>query len=887
MASSRADPFLLSYAAHATHGHHFSVPAFVASHGRDIQTLPYVVRVLIENALRHESATGHARPRAQALLERYDAGMQQAHQPTDAWLYPTRVLAQDVSGIPSLIDLAAMRDVIKASGADPRCINPLIPVDLIVDHSLIAEHAGHAGARSENEALEYAQNRERYTFLKWAQGAFENLRLVPPGKGILHQINIEYLADVASQRVTAQGVAVTCPDTLVGTDSHTSMVNALGVLGWGVGGIEAEAAMLGDAVILRAPDVVGVRLFNRLPPGITATDLVLTLTRLLRQANVVEQFVEFTGDALDTCLSLEDRATLANMAPEYGSTCAYFPIDEETLSYLTRTGRAEAEVRRVHEYARAAGLWRERGAPVPVYSRMIDVDLAQVARSASGPSKPHDRIGLQEIPMSFERAVSSLAPAVSDQLPEGAVVLAAITSCTNTSNPRLLVAAGLLARNAVRAGLRVPAWTKTSFTPGSRVVGDYLSNSGLQAALDALGFQVAGYGCASCAGLSGALASPVSLAIEQNPRVAAVLSGNRNFPGRIHPLSRANYLMSPPLVVAYALAGTVRRDLDAEPVGWREDGTAVHLDALWPTDAEIDAIVDEHVRPSLFTERYQDVFQGEAAWLDLPQRGNDCYAWEEDSLYLRAPPYLDVPLQEGAIDIQGARALLILGDGVTTDHISPASDIPAQSSAGRYLISLGVHPDDLHTYLARRGNHRVMMRATFAQSRLVNELLPDGPIGSTRVQTDDRVMPIYDAAMAYQQANVPLVVIAGRDYGTGSSRDWAAKGTRLLGVRAVIAESFERIHRSNLVNMGVLPLQFPAGVTRLTLGLGGQHTFDVSIPEHLAPNDEIRCTIRRDGQSEVIAVSCRLDNDHEVGIWRAGGILPAVLRQALSGSGTR
>ncbi|QII85451.1 aconitate hydratase AcnA [Bordetella hinzii] len=874
------DPYLEVFDPQAAHGRHFSVPAFAADHGLRADRLPYVARVLIENALRHESAAHRERPRALALLRTYHADAAAPAEPADVWLHPTRVLAQDVSGIPSLIDLAAMRDVLRARGGDPRRINPLIPTDLIVDHSLIAEESGHAGARQANEAREYHQNRERYTFLKWAQDAFDNLRLVPPGKGILHQINLEYLADVATAVRTAGGVAVTCPDTLVGTDSHTTMINALGVLGWGVGGIEAEAAMLGDALVLRAPEIVGVRLFNRPASGITATDLVFNLTRILREAKVVAQFVEFTGEALDGVLSLEDRATLSNMAPEYGSTCAYFPVDEETLAYLARTGRSPGHVEAVRRYAQAAGLWR--GPVPPAYSRLVEVDLARLGRVAAGPSRPQDRMTLAEVPVSFARATAAQPARPDAALPEGAVVLAAITSCTNTSNPRLLVAAGLLARKARALGLRPPAWTKTSFTPGSRVVTDYLRASGLQDDLDALGFHTAGYGCASCAGLSGSLPPEVEAAIGAgSTRVAAVLSGNRNFPGRVHPLARANYLVSPPMVVAYALAGTVARDLEREAVGAREDGRAVMLAELWPDDAEIDAVVADHVRPGLFTERYRDVFEGDRAWRDLPAGDGACYQWDADSLYLRRPPYLDVPAHKGRVRIEGARALLVLGDSVTTDHISPANEIPPASSAGRYLLSLGVPADGLHTYLARRGNHRVMMRATFAQPTLVNELLPQGPAGATRHQPDGAVLPIYDVAMQYRDAGVPVIVVAGKDYGNGSSRDWAAKGTRLLGVRAVVAESFERIHRSNLVNMGVLPLELPPGVTRLTLGLDGTEIFDLDIPASLAPRGTVACLIRGLGAPRPLSLLCRLDNAHEIEIWRAGGILPAVLRQAL------
>ncbi|OZI74832.1 aconitate hydratase AcnA [Bordetella genomosp. 12] len=875
-----SDPYVEIYDADRGHGQHFSVPRFVRDHGVLLEPLPYVARILIENALRHESASHRQRPKALALLRTYHPDLAAPDEAADIWLYPTRVLAQDVSGIPALIDLAAMRDALRQRGGDPRRINPVIPTDLIVDHSLIAEEGGHAGARAANEAREHLQNQERYTFLKWAQGAFDNLRLVPPGKGILHQINLEYLAAVATTVCGGNGEWYTCPDTLVGTDSHTTMVNALGVLGWGVGGIEAEAAMLGDALVQRAPQIVGVRLINQPHPGINATDLVLNLTRILREAKVVAQFVEFSGPALDGALSLEDRATLSNMAPEYGSTCAYFPIDEETLSYMARTGRGADHIEHVRRYAKAAGLWR--GPVQPTYRKTIEVDLASLGRVAAGPSRPQDRMGLSEVPISFARATLPLPASHAESLPEGAVVLAAITSCTNTSNPRLLVAAGLLARKARAQGLRAAAWTKTSFTPGSRVVADYLQASGLQTALDELGFQVAGYGCATCAGLSGPLSADTQAGIEAGSRrVAAVLSGNRNFPGRVHPQARANYLVSPPLVVAYALAGTVTHDLERDVLAWRADGQPVRLADLWPSDAEIDAVVEAFVRPEMFVARYRDVFDGDASWQALPDGSGACYPWEADSLYLRRPPYLDVPTQLGRVHVENARALLILGDAVTTDHISPANEIPPDSSAGRYLLSLGVSADQLHTYLARRGNHRVMMRATFAQPTLVNELLPQGPPGATREQPGGQILPIYDVAMRYREAGTPVIVVAGKDYGNGSSRDWAAKGTRLLGVRAVLAESFERIHRSNLVNMGILPLELPPGETRTTLGLDGTEYFDFDIPADLTPQGMVPCRIRGSAAPRSVLLRCRLDNEHEIDIWRAGGILPSVLRQAL------
>ena len=863
---------------------YYDLPAYAAESGADLARLPYVIRVILENLLRHVERDDVGVDLPRRILHGYAERVGKDNIP----LRLARVMAQDVSGIPSLIDLATMRDAMAQAGGDPAVINPRIPVELIVDHSLEVDYAGRKDALDLNVALEYRRNRERYTFLKWAQSTFANLSIVPPGAGILHQINLEHLARVVFVD-TAHSPPLVYPDTLAGTDSHTAMVNALGVLGWGVGGIEAEAAMLGEPLPFVLPATVGVRLLNQPSAGVTAADIVLTLTQRLRQANVVESFVEFTGPALDNdALSLEDRATLSNMSPEYGSTCGFFPVDAATLDYLRRSGRPPHTVALVEQYCKTQGLWREAGAPEPQFTRVIELDLAQVRPSAAGPRRPHEHVTLDAIPKSFlsacEAAAGTPAPvAQTASLDHGAVILAAITSCTNTSNPGAMIAAGLLARNALAKGLRVRSWVKTSFTPGSMVVSDYLRASGLQDDLDGLGFHLAGYGCASCGGGSGPLASEVQSEIERRGlTVSAVLSGNRNFEGRIHPLARANYLVSPALVVAYAIAGSVRIDLTRDPLGHAADGRPVFLSDIWPGNAEIRAIAEQYVTPDRFTRQYSDISKGDAAWQALPSGGRTLYDWESASTYVRRPPYVEERPPVSGRSLRGARLLLVLGDSVTTDNISPADGIRPESPAGQYLQSLGVSRGNLHTFIARRGNHEVMMRGTFTGGRLRNELLPDGPLGATLVGPEGRTASIYDAAMHYLQAGTPVVVAAGREYGTGSSRDWAAKGTRLLGVRAVLAESFERIHRSNLVNMGVLPLQFEPGVTRQSLGVAAQTQIDIDIPDDLSPQSWLSCRVHTDGRTQEIRLLARLNTAHEEAVWRNGGILPRILDHFLN-----
>ena len=873
-----------------------SLPALADICNAALGDLPFSIRILVENLLRHCD-----RPDVGEELPRRIMGNYRCRIGVDTVpLMVARVLAQDVSGIPSLIDLATMRDAMASAGGDPARINPRIPVELIVDHSLEVDHAGKPGALDLNVALEYQRNRERYTFLKWAQGAFDNLSIIPPGAGILHQINLEHLARVVCID-ESQSPPFAYPDTLVGTDSHTGMVNSIGVLGWGVGGIEAEAAMLGEPLPFVLPPTVGVRLLNRPAPGITAADIVLTLTQLLREAKVVESFVEFTGPALDSdALSLEDRATLANMSPEYGATCGFFPVDAMTLDYLVRSGRSPARVRLVEAYCRAQGLWRDTTTGEPAFSRVIELDLATVRPSAAGPRRPHERVPLDQVPSSFLSACPAAADScatvgdptatagdstgrVDRRLDHGSVVLAAITSCTNTSNPKAMIAAGLVARKARALGLTVPKWVKTSLTPGSRVVSDYLQASGLQDDLDSLGFHLAGFGCASCGGGSGPLSEQVRKTVEDRAlTVSAVLSGNRNFEGRIHPLARANYLVSPPLVVVYAIAGSVRIDLTREAVAITPDGEAVRLEALWPSNEEVAAIERQFVKPSLFLSRYADITKGDAAWQRLPAGDRTIYQWDESSTYVRRPPYVDEQPAGAMGSIIGGRPLLILGDSVTTDNISPADGIRPGTPAADYLRSRGVQDSALHTFIARRGNHEVMMRGTFTGGRLFNEMHPQGPPGSTMLLPENESVSIYEAAMRQQQRGIPVVVVAGKEYGTGSSRDWAAKGTRLLGVRAVLAESFERIHRSNLVNTGVLPLQFEPGVTRLTLGIDAQSRFDIDLPDVMTALQWIDCVITNGARSKTIRLQARLNTDREIAIWRRGGILPAMMDALLA-----
>ncbi|MFW8566682.1 aconitate hydratase AcnA [Orrella sp. 11846] len=848
-----------------------------------LSAMPYAIRIILENLLRHAQRDDVGTELPIQILQNYAQRVGKDNIP----LMLARVMAQDVSGIPALIDLATMRDAMAQAGGDPTTINPRIPVELIVDHSLEVDYAGRHDAPILNVALEHKRNRERYTFLKWAQGAVKNLSIVPPGAGILHQINLEALARVVFVDET-QNPPLAYPDTLVGTDSHTAMINAIGVLGWGVGGIEAEAAMLGEPLPFILPATVGVRLINRPKPGVTATDIVLTLTQQLRQAKVVESFVEFTGPALDTdALTLEDRATLSNMSPEYGSTCGLFPVDATTIDYLRRSGRDEATIELVETYCKLQGLWRDANSPEPAFSRVIELDLSTIEPSAAGPRRPHEHVNLSGIPASF----LSACPAAEDtpaptaktvQLDHGAVILAAITSCTNTSNPSAMIAAGLLARKAVAKGLNARPWVKTSFTPGSRVVSDYLAASGLQDDLDQLGFHLAGYGCASCGGGSGPLAPEIQQDIETRKlTVSAVLSGNRNFEGRIHPLARANYLLSPALVVAYAIAGSVRIDLTKDPLAYTPDGAPVYLSDIWPSNTEIKAIEKQCVTPDRFRTQYQNITEGDEGWNALPNERGTLYDWDADSSYVRRPPYVEQRPPITGRSLQGARPLLVLGDSVTTDNISPADGIRPETPAGQYLLASGVPKSALHTFIARRGNHEVMMRGTFTGGRLHNELLPQGPEGCTLIEPQGQVASIYDAAMHYLAIKQPVVVVAGMEYGTGSSRDWAAKGTRLLGVQAVLAGSFERIHRSNLVNMGVLPLQFEPGVTRQSLGITAHSTFDIEIPDKLAPQSWLNCRIQTDGQTQDIKLLARLNTAHEEAVWRKGGILPTMLDRIL------
>ncbi len=862
-----------------------------------VATLPYSLKILLENLLRHED--GHAtRAGDVEALARWDPAVPSQKEMA---FTPARVLLQDFTGVPAVVDLAAMRDGMVRLGGDPSRVNPLQPVELVIDHSVQVDHYGRAGVLRLNAELEFARNQERYTFLRWGQNAFSNFRVVPPDTGIVHQVNLEYLARVVFAD-TVDGRLTAYPDTLVGTDSHTTMVNGLGVLGWGVGGIEAEAAMLGQPISMLIPEVLGFRLKGRLPEGATATDLVLTVTEQLRRHGVVGKFVEFFGEGLRN-LTIADRATLSNMCPEYGATVAIFPIDAMTLDYLRLTGRDEQRVALVEAYARAQGLFHEAGSPESAYTTTIEIDLSTVEPSIAGPKRPQDRVTLSAAKSGFEKSLGAMigdrkAPAAKtgvavvapaavvgvESLDHGAVVIAAITSCTNTSNPSVMIGAGLLARKAVERGLQVKPWVKTSLAPGSKVVTEYLEKAGLTRYLDQLGFNLVGYGCTTCIGNSGPLPDEVAAIVKQrNLVVASVLSGNRNFEGRIQPLVRANYLASPPLVVAYALAGWMTVDLTRDPIGRDGTGHEVYLRDIWPTEREIQETMLRSVNADMFRRVYAEVFSGDERWQSLTVPGGDRFQWAPDSTYIRHPPFFEdlrmtpAPPQ----DIRGARVLAWLGDSVTTDHISPAGSIPPDSPAGRYLIEHGVQPQDFNSYGARRGNHEVMMRGTFANIRLRNQLAPGIEGGWTTYLPTGEVQTIFDAAMRYMESGTPLLVLAGKEYGSGSSRDWAAKGTMLLGVRAVIAESFERIHRSNLVNMGILPLQFVAGETAASLGLGGSETYEVSgIAEGMRPGSQLAVRATGEGgKAREFQATVRIDTPEEMIAFRNGGILPYVLRQ--------
>ncbi len=866
---------------------YFSLEAAAANGLEGLSKLPFSLKVLAENLLRHEDGRSVTADDIRALA----AWNGPIIEEREIAFRPGRVLMQDFTGVPAVVDLAAMRDAMVALGGDPQLINPIVPVDLVIDHSVIVDHFGSPTAFRDNVDLEYERNGERYRFLRWGQSAFRNFRVVPPGTGICHQVNLEYLAQTVWTS-EAGGETVAYPDTLVGTDSHTTMVNGLAVLGWGVGGIEAEAAMLGQPLSMLIPEVVGVRLTGRLREGVTATDLVLTATQMLRKHGVVGRFVEFFGPGLDH-LALEDRATLGNMAPEYGATCGIFPIDVETLRYLEHTGRPDEQVALVEAYARAQGLWRDDQTPEPVFSSILSLDLDSVVPSIAGPKRPQDRVTLDTAKAGFVAAMERDYRTALDgkrfpvagrdfTIGHGDVAIAAITSCTNTSNPYVMVAAGLLARKARAKGLTSKPWVKTSLAPGSQVVGEYLARSGLQDDLDALGFDLVGFGCTTCIGNSGPLAHEISEAIEGHHVIAAsVLSGNRNFEGRINPDVHANYLASPPLVVAYAIAGSMLVDITTEPLGTGSDGQPVYLRDIWPGTSEVADFVRTAVTSSIFRTRYADVFKGDEHWQKIPVSGGQTFAWQSSSTYVQNPPYFEGMRREPEQihDVRDARILGLFLDSITTDHISPAGSIKLESPAGHYLRDHQVRPADFNQYGTRRGNHEVMMRGTFANIRIKNQMV--GKEGGITVhQPSGTVMPIYDAAMRYRTEAVPLVVFAGREYGTGSSRDWAAKGTRLLGIRAVIAQSFERIHRSNLVGMGVLPLTFDEGTSWQTLGLTGNETVSIAGLEHLSPRSRLTVLVTRgDGSTVSVDVLCRIDTADELDYFENGGILPFMLRR--------
>jgi aconitate hydratase len=869
----------------------------------NVSRLPFSIKVLLEAVLRNCDGELVREEDVQALAA------WNAASPADREIpfKPARVILQDFTGVPCMVDLAAMRSAMQRLGGDPAKVNPWIPVDLVIDHSVQVDVFGTPLALRRNAEIEFERNRERYEFLRWGQKAFSGFRVVPPATGIVHQVNLEFLAKVVLAR-SEGGRRLLIPDTLVGTDSHTTMINGLGVVGWGVGGIEAEAAMLGQPYYFLTPQVVGFQLKGGLREGVTATDLVLTITEMLRRKGVVDKFVEFYGDGLSQ-MTLADRATIANMAPEYGATMGFFPVDDETLRYLRQTGRTEDEVDRVERYCKAQGLFRSEPSPSPAYSDTLELDLGAVEPSLAGPKRPQDRVSLSEMKAAFRRSLTApvkergfgLAPeelerAVTLQfngnqarLGHGSVVIAAITSCTNTSNPSVMVGAGLVAQKAAARGLRVPPYVKTSLAPGSKVVTEYLKEAGLLDALAELRFNLVGYGCTTCIGNSGPLPPEVASAVSEHQLVAAaVLSGNRNFEGRIHPQVRANYLASPPLVVAYALAGSVDRDLVHEPLGTDRRGVPVYLRDIWPSPREIQETIDRSIRPEMFRQTYANVWDGNPAWNAIPVTGGALYEWRADSTYIQEPPFFANFTREPAPigDIRGARVLVLLGDSITTDHISPAGDIALDSPAGRYLSERGVPKKDFNSYGSRRGNDRVMVRGTFANVRLKNLLMPGTEGGVTLHFPGREPMSIYDAAMRYRAENVPLIVIAGKEYGAGSSRDWAAKGTALLGVRAVLAESYERIHRSNLVGMGVLPLQFKEGENATTLGLAGAETYDITgLRERIGPRAEVQVTATNpEGQRRGFSAIARLDSAVDVKYYLNGGILPTVLRSLLKES---
>ncbi|MBB6010921.1 aconitate hydratase [Aquamicrobium lusatiense] len=856
-----------------------------------VSRLPYSMKVLLENLLRNEDGRSVTKESIQAVASWLDdkgaAGVEIAYR-------PARVLMQDFTGVPGVVDLAAMRDGIVSLGGDPQKINPLVPVDLVIDHSVIVDEFGTPLAFARNVELEYERNEERYKFLKWGQQAFDNFRVVPPGTGICHQVNLEYLGQVVWTK-DGDGATTAYPDTCVGTDSHTTMINGLGVLGWGVGGIEAEAAMLGQPVSMLLPEVIGFRLTGRLREGVTATDLVLTVTQMLRKKGVVGKFVEFFGPGLSN-MTLADRATIANMGPEYGATCGFFPVDSETVRYLTTSGRKDDRIALVEAYSKAQGMWRDDSSQDPVFTDTLELDMGDVVPSMAGPKRPEGRVPLEGIADGFAQAMETEYKKAADMhrryavegtdydLGHGDVVIAAITSCTNTSNPSVLIGAGLLARNANRLGLKQKPWVKTSLAPGSQVVAEYLEKAGLQKELDQIGFNLVGFGCTTCIGNSGPLPGPISKTINDKGLIAAaVLSGNRNFEGRVSPDVQANYLASPPLVVAHALAGTVTKDLTKEPLGEDRDGNPVYLRDIWPTSAEINEFIEKNVTRELFARKYADVFKGDENWQKVKAPEGQTYSWDDKSTYVQNPPYF-VGIGKGAgkvSDIKGARILGLFGDKITTDHISPAGSIKAASPAGKYLLDHGVNVADFNQYGTRRGNHEVMMRGTFANIRIRNHMLGEnGKEGGYTIHYPSKEeMSIYDAAMEYKKEGVPLVIFAGVEYGNGSSRDWAAKGTNLLGVRAVIAQSFERIHRSNLVGMGIIPFVFEEGTSWASLNLKGDELVEIDGVETIKPRQKMVAKITyADGSVKEVPILCRIDTLDELDYYKNGGILQYVLR---------
>jgi aconitate hydratase len=864
----------------------FSLEEAANSLGKDISKLPYSLKILLENIVRNFDGVVVTKDHISSLID----SVKNPQKRIEIAYIPARVLMQDFTGVPAVVDLAAMRDAVQKMNKDPRKINPLVPVDLVIDHSVQVDFAASKEALAKNVVLEMRRNNERYEFLKWAQKSFNNFRVVPPGTGICHQVNLENLAQVVWSK-EVDGETIVYPDTVVGTDSHTTMVNGLAVLGWGVGGIEAEAAMLGQPISMLIPEVIGVKLTGKLQEGITATDLVLTIVNILRKKGVVGKFVEFFGPAL-ACLSLADRATVANMAPEYGATCGIFPIDQETINYLELTGRSYENIELVKAYAKAQNMFCDNYANEPEFSEVLELDISSIEASMAGPKRPQDRVNISQVDESFEKLLSELGiekdrkrvliSDINSNFGDGDVAIAAITSCTNTSNPSVMIAAGLLAKKAVLKGLKVKSFVKTSLAPGSQVVSEYLENSGLQVYLDKLGFNVIGYGCTTCIGNSGPLHPKVADAIKTKDLVvASVISGNRNFEGRVHSLVKANYLASPPLVVAYALAGSIRPDILSDPIGLDNNGQKVFLKDIWPTKQEIDEVIKSNITREIFEEKYSDLFKGDKTWQEISVEKSDTYDWNLDSTYIRLPSFFDNLHRSNAVEIKAAKILGIFGDSITTDHISPAGNIAVTSPAAEYLKEKKIEQKDFNSYGARRGNHEVMMRGTFANIRIKNEMLDGKEGGFTKIFEKNEVTSIYDAAMFYKEKHVPLVIFAGKEYGTGSSRDWAAKGTYLLGVKAVIAESFERIHRSNLIGMGVMPLIFKAGDDRKTLQLTGNEIVDIlGIDSNIKPKQDLKCLITKsDGSQEEITLICGLDTSNEVEYFNCGGILQFVMNQ--------